>query len=335
MRLMPGGSQTKGKRPNPASYGAMPIFMSHGRGSRLWDVNGNSYIDYYGSSGGVLLGYCHPEVDRAVAEQLEKGMLFSTPSEPEIECAKLVNEVVPCSEMVRFLKGGVDVNLCATRIARAYTKREIILNNGYRGWADEWNYWRNDGGMPAAFHHLNQQFRFNDLNHLEELFALNDGKVAAVSFDCAEPRKEPEPGFLSDLKDLAHRNGALVIYDECMTGFRFALGGAQEYYGVEPDIATYAKGMANGMSLGAVAGRRDIMEKTADCSDQSDVRRGNALLGSKHCHAADLPRRGRGGAHQPHFASRHGRRGSGLAPRGHPHGVIRPAGAVWDSVCCR
>ena len=265
VRLMPGGSQTKGKRPNPASYGAMPIFMSHGKGSRLWDVNGNSYIDYYGASGGVLLGYCYPEVDRAVAEQLEKGMLFSTPSEPEIECAKLVNEVVPCSEMVRFLKGGVDVNLCATRIARAYTKREIILNNGYRGWADEWNYWRNDGGMPAAFHALNQQFRFNDLDHLEELFALNDGKVAAVSFDCAEPSKEPEPGFLQDLKDLAHRNGALVIYDECMTGFRFALGGAQEYYGVEPDIATYAKGMANGMSLGAVAGRRDIMEKTADC----------------------------------------------------------------------
>ena len=124
VRLMPGGSQTKGKRPNPASYGAMPIFMSHGKGSRLWDVNGNSYIDYYGASGGVLLGYCYPEVDRAVAEQLEKGMLFSTPSEPEIECAKLVNEVVPCSEMVRFLKGGVDVNLCATRIARAYTKRE-------------------------------------------------------------------------------------------------------------------------------------------------------------------------------------------------------------------
>ncbi len=263
--VIAGGSQTMSKRPSAYAYGAYPIYASRAAGSHIWDIDGNKYIDFVNALGPIVLGYCYPEVDAAIAAQLEKGIIYGLLSPLEAAAADSVIDAVPCAEMVRFLKGGAEANNAAARIARAYTRREIILNTGYRGWSDGWNTSRNDGGIPAAFASAVQQFRFNDLDHLAELFRAHDGNVAAVSLDAASLGKEPEPGYLQDLNDLAHSHGALVIYDEIVTGFRLAMGGAQEFYGVTPDLATFAKAMANGMPLAAVAGRKEVMKAADNC----------------------------------------------------------------------
>ena len=263
--VIAGGSQTGSKRPSAYAYGAYPIYASHADGSRIWDVDGNEYIDYVSGLGPIVLGYCYPEVDAAIREQLGKGIIYGLLSPLEAAVADSLIEAVPAAEMVRFLKGGAEANNAAARIARAHTKREIILNNGYRGWSDGWSASRNDGGIPTALEPFVKAFRYNDLSHLEDLFRAYDNKVAAVFLDAASMGKEPAPGYLQDLNDLAHRNGALVIYDEIVTGFRLAMGGAQEYFGVTPDLATFAKAMANGMPLAAVVGSREVMQTAENC----------------------------------------------------------------------
>ncbi|MDE2816481.1 MAG: aminotransferase class III-fold pyridoxal phosphate-dependent enzyme [Chloroflexota bacterium] len=258
--VIAGGSQTSSKRPGAYALGAYPIYAARASGSHIWDIDGNEYIDYVNGLGPIVLGYCYPEVDAAIAEQLEKGIIYGLLSPLEVAAADSIIDAVPAAEMVRFLKGGAEANNAAARIARAYTKREIILNNGYRGWSDGWSASRNDGGIPTALEQSIRQFTFNDLNHLEDQFRTYDNQVAAVTLDAASMGKEPEPGYLQGLNDLAHRHGALVIYDEIVTGFRLAMGGAQEYYGVTPDMATFAKAMANGMPLAAVVGSKEVMQ---------------------------------------------------------------------------
>lgn len=262
--VIAGGSQTGSKRPGAYAYGSFPIYASRASGSHIWDIDGNEYVDYVNGLGPIVLGYCYPEVDSAIAEQLGKGIIYGLLSPLEVEAADSIIDAVPAAEMVRFLKGGAEANNAAARIARAYTKREIILNNGYRGWSDTWSASRNDGGIPTALEPYVQQFRYNDLNHLEDLFRAYDNKIAAVILDAAAMGKEPEPGYLQGLNDLAHSKGALVIYDEIVTGFRLAFGGAQEFYGVTPDLATFAKATANGMPLAAVVGSKEVMQTAAD-----------------------------------------------------------------------
>ena len=263
--VIAGGSQTSSKRPGGYAFGAYPIYAARAAGSHIWDIDGNEYIDYVNGLGPIVLGYCYPEVDDAIAAQLGKGIIYGMLSPLEVAVADSLIDAVPAAEMVRFLKGGAEANNAAARIARAYTKREIILNNGYRGWSDGWNVNRNDGGIPVALEPYVKQFQFNDLNHLERLFREYDNKVAAVFMDVASLGKEPEPGYLQAVNDLAHEQGALVIYDEIVTGFRLAMGGAQEYFGVTPDLATFAKAAANGMPLAAVVGSREVMRTAADC----------------------------------------------------------------------
>ncbi len=263
--VIAGGSQTSSKRPGAYAFGSYPIYASRARGSHIWDVDGNEYIDFVNGLGPIVLGYCYPEVDAAIAEQLNKGIIYGLLSPLEVAVADSLIDAVPAAEAVRFLKGGAEANNAAARIARAHTKREIILNSGYRGWSDGWNADRNDGGIPVALEPYVKSFRYNDLNHLADLFLAYDNKVAAVVLDAASLGKEPEPGYLQGLNDLAHSNGALVIYDEIVTGFRLAMGGAQEYFGVTPDLATFAKAMANGMPLAAVVGSREVMQTAADC----------------------------------------------------------------------
>ena len=263
--VIAGGSQTASKRPGAYAFGAYPIYAERAAGARIRDIDGNEYIDYVNGLGPIVLGYCYPEVDAAIGEQLGKGIIYGLLSPLEVAAADSIIEAVPAAEVVRFLKGGAEANNAAARIARAYTKREIILNNGYRGWSDGWSAERNDGGIPAALEPYVKSFRYNDLNHLEDLFRTHDNKIAAVALDAASLGKEPEPGYLQGLNDLAHDHGALVIYDEIVTGFRLALGGAQEYYGVTPDLATFAKAMANGMPLAAVVGSKEVMRTAADC----------------------------------------------------------------------
>ncbi len=261
-RLIPGGSQTNAKRPQAFAYGAYPIYVESASGCRVRDIDGNEYIDLVGACGPIILGYAYGAVDDAVREQLEKGIIGGLLYPLEVEVARLFTEMVPCAEMVRFFKGGGAATAAAARIARAHTGRELILNKGYRGWPDVWATGSNDRGVPSGLKGSLESFPMNDVKALEELFSRHKGEVAAVFLDIIG--EEPEEGYLQAAKDLAHENGALFVMDEVITGFRLAPGGAQEYYGVTPDVACFAKGMANGLPVSAVAGRADVMDIAQD-----------------------------------------------------------------------
>jgi glutamate-1-semialdehyde aminotransferase len=258
LELIPDGSQTMSKRPTQFAPGQYPIYASHGRGGRVWDVDGNEYVDLVMALGPITLGYCYPAVDDAVRAQLERGIVYGLLAEVELAAAEAVVSAVPCAEMVRFFKGGADATSAAVRIARAFTGREKVATCGYRGWHDQWNTHRNDGGIPAALAAYTLPFTYDDLGSLERVLAANRGEVAAVFLDPVAS-VAPSAGFLAGVKELARAHGALLIFDEIVTGFRLALGGAQEHFGVTPDLACFAKGIANGMPLAAVCGRRDVM----------------------------------------------------------------------------
>ena len=262
-RFIPGITQTASKRPEAFAPGAFPDFIERGQGSRVWDVDGNEYIDFVMACGPVTLGYCYPAVDQAIAEQLRRGIIFSRPTALEGEVAERLAEMVPCAEMTRFFKGGAEANSAALRLARAYTGRRKVASCGYRGWHDQWAVAHTPAGIPRELADLILEFRYNNLASLAAVLDANPGQVAAVILDAVSGEK-PGAGILAGVQDLAHRHGALVIFDEIVTGFRLAPGGAQEYYGVKPDLAVFAKGIANGMPLSAVCGRRDVLSKATD-----------------------------------------------------------------------
>jgi len=257
-RVIPCVTQTASKRPGAYAPGHFPTYIARGQGAHVWDVDGNEYIDCLMALGPVILGYCYPDVDRAIVEQLAKGIIFSRPTALEVEVAELLVEMVPSAEAVRFLKGGAEANSAALRMARAYTGREAVLICGYRGWHDQWAVLRNSPGIPRALSSLTLGFSFNDLASLQHALEAHPGQVAGVMIDPVA-RDAPEPRFLEGTLELAHRHGALLIFDEIVTGFRLARGGAQEHYGVQPDMAVFAKAIANGMPLAAVTGPRDVI----------------------------------------------------------------------------
>jgi len=257
-RLIPGGSQTISKRPGAFAYGAYPIYVRRASGCRVEDIDGNEYIDLVNALGPIILGYRYPAITQAIISQLERGIISGLLFPVEVEAASLLTELVPCAEMVRFFKGGGEATSAAARIVRAYTGRELILNCGYRGWPDVWTAAQNDGGIPKALESSIVTFPFNDLPALERLLAQHSGQVAAVFLDVLH--QAPEEGYLQKVADLAHRHGALFVMDEVVTGFRLAPGGAQEYFRITPDLACFAKAMANGMPISAVAGRAEVMQ---------------------------------------------------------------------------
>jgi len=264
LKTIPLGSQTFSKSKTQFPYGASPFFMSKGKGSHVWDVDGNEYIDFINSLAAVTLGYNDNDVTTAVKEQLEEGVLFSLPHPIEMKVAEKICEMVPCAEMVRFGKNGSDATSAAVRLARAYTGREHIIVCGYHGWQDWYiGSTARDLGVPQATKQLTHTFSYNDLGSLNEIFKKWPDKIAAVIM---EPMNvfEPQAGFLNGVKEIAHNNGALLIFDETITGFRFLNGGAQELFGVTPDLATFGKGIANGFAVSAVTGRKDIMKLMED-----------------------------------------------------------------------
>lgn len=264
LEVVPLGVQTLSKSPNQGVFGAYPIFIDRGKGSKVYDVDGNEYIDYTQSLGPVTLGYSHPVVNKAIRDQLEKGIVFPLINPLELELATKLTEIIPCAEMVRFAKNGSDATTAAVRLARTCTGREKIAICGYHGWHD-WFVTTTErkSGVPRFNDKLSLTFKYNDLESLRTLFTENKNNIAAVIM---EPIGivEPEPGFLADVKSLAHENGALLIYDEIITGFRMAMGGAQEYYGVTPDIGCFGKGMANGMPIAAIVGKKEYMERFSE-----------------------------------------------------------------------
>ena len=262
LQAIPGGSQTSSKRPAAFAYGAFPIYFDRASGCRVIDVDGNEYIDLIGALGPISLGYTYPAVDDAIREQLSRGIISGLLSPLEVEVAQKLTAMIPCAEQVRYFKGGGEATAAAARVARRFTGREIILNCGYRGWPDTWIGSETDRGVPKRADGAVQSFAFNDREGLERLVHGQSGEIAAIAVDIQVT--EPEPGYLVWLRDLAHEIGALLIFDEIVTGFRMANGGVQEYFGVTPDLAVFAKGIANGMPLAVVAGRAEVMAAMTD-----------------------------------------------------------------------
>ena len=260
LRTIPLGSQTFSKSKTQYPFGVSPYFIARAKGSRTWDVDGNEYVDFVNSLCAVTLGYCDPDVDGAVRAQLESGVIFSLPHELEMQVAEEISKVVPSAEMVRFGKNGSDATAGAIRLARAYTSRDRVAVCGYHGWQDWYigSTLRN-AGVPLATQQLTHTFRYNDVVSLQELLEKFPQQFAAVIL---EPMNVefPRPGFLEEVKELTHRHGALLVFDETITGFRYHVGGAQALFGVTPDLSTFGKGLANGYPVSAVAGRRDVMK---------------------------------------------------------------------------
>lgn len=257
--LIPAATQTLSKGASQYVKGVAPIFLARAKGSHVWDVDGNEYIDYPMALGPIILGHGYAAVDEAVKRQMEDGVAFSLPHPLEVEVAERLVAMIPCAEMVRFGKNGSDATAGAVRLARAHTGRDVIVCCGYHGWQD-WYIGSTtfNRGVPAAVRDLVKTFDYNDIESLERRFAEHPGQIAAVIM---EPIGivEPAEGFLAQVRELCHRHGALLIYDEVVTGFRLARGGAQEYFGVMPDLACVGKAMANGYPISAVVGPRSIM----------------------------------------------------------------------------
>ncbi len=262
-RVVPGASQTISKGPSMFPEGAYPVFLERGRGCRVWDVDGNEYVDWILGLAAVTLGYDFPAVSEAVARQVREGSIFSLPHPLEVELSERLTEIIPCAEMVRFFKTGSEANAAALRVARAATGREVVLysSSSYHGWHDWYAITTpRTKGVPKDFARLVIPFDYNDLLSLERALDEHYGKVAAVIMEATfvEP---PASGFLEGVKALARRHGAILIFDEIVTGLRWAMGGAQEYFKVVPDLATFGKGMANGLPLATVVGHTEVMRQ--------------------------------------------------------------------------
>jgi glutamate-1-semialdehyde-2,1-aminomutase len=263
-RRIPGCAQTFSKAPISFVQNVAPNFLARGEGAYVWDVDGNRYIDYILGLGPVILGHADPAVNEAAARQMALGCSFSLPHTVEVEVAELLCGLIPCAEIVRFGKNGSDATAAAVRVARGFTGRDLVVRCGYHGWQD-WFIGSTTRhlGVPDAVRALTLRFPYNNLDALERIFAAHPGRVACVILEpvVLDP---PAPGFLEGLRDLCRRQGALLVFDEIVTGFRMAFGGAQQHYGVTPDLACFGKAMANGFPLSAVVGRADVMRLFED-----------------------------------------------------------------------
>jgi glutamate-1-semialdehyde 2,1-aminomutase len=258
-QTIPLGTQTFSKSKTQFPYGVSPFYATRAQGSRLWDADGNEYIDFISSLCAVTLGYNDPDVTAAVRAQLDNGVIFSLPTELELQVSELLVELVPSAERVRFGKNGSDATAGAVRVARAFTGRDRVAVCGYHGWQDWYiGSTARNKGVPEGTRSMTHRFDYNNLDSLDRLFREHPAEFAAVIM---EPMNvaEPAPGFLAGVAELTRKNGAVLIFDEVITGFRFANGGAQELFGVTPDLTTLGKGIANGYPLSAVVGRADIM----------------------------------------------------------------------------
>ena len=262
-KLIPNASQTLSKGYKMFLEGDFPLFVSRAKGCYIWDVDGNKYIDYTCALAPIIIGYSNDEINRAIVKQLKDGITFSLPHKIEVELARKLVEIIPCADMVRFAKNGMDVTSAAVRIARAYTGKDIILRGGYHGGQDWYlaSQPPQDWGVPKVLKKYIEVFKYNDIADLKAKIAKHKNKIAAVIMEPV-PMEDPKKGYLEAVGKITRQNGILLIFDEIVTGFRMALGGAQEYYKVVPDLACFGKAMANGMPISCIVGKREIMAKT-------------------------------------------------------------------------
>jgi glutamate-1-semialdehyde 2,1-aminomutase len=267
-RLYPWGTQTNAKRPDASLAGVMPFFVERAEGCRIQDVDGRWYVDYRSALGPIILGYRHPAVDAAVRAQMERGVLFSMASPVEVEVAEQLTGLIPGLEQVRFLKTGNEANLAAVRLARAFTGRDRLLTCGYHGHGDWFAcgagvapLWlpREGNGVPEALDALVTRVPYGDVAALERCFADQGDTLAALLMVPHDWNEHDGHDFVRRARALTEQHGALLLFDQVLTGFRLAFRGAQEYFGILPDLTTYAKALANGYPLAAFGGRRDVM----------------------------------------------------------------------------
>ena len=260
--LIPGGAHTYSKGDDQFPK-LSPGFIAHGKGSHVWDVDGNEFIDWGMGLRSVILGHAYKPILTAVKQQIQVGVNFTRPSPKEIELAQILTELIPSAQMVKFAKNGSDTTSAAVRLARAYTGKNIIArckdNPFFSG--DDWFIGDTlcDSGIPKAVKNLTKHFSYNNIQSLESLFKQYKNRIACVIMEPASC-EEPKDQFLRKVKDLCANNSAILIFDEIITGFRWDIRGAQNLYGVLPDLSTFGKAIGNGFSISVLAGRKDIME---------------------------------------------------------------------------
>ena len=276
LKRMPGGVNSPVRAFK--SVGGEPFFTQRADGAYLWDVEGKRYIDYVGSWGPMVAGHDHPRVREAVERAIRDGLSFGTPCPAEVEMAETICKLVPSMEMVRMVNSGTEATMAAIRVARGFTGRDTIVKfeGCYHGHGDTFLVKAGSGaltfgvptspGVPKALADLTLTLPYNDIDAARELFADAGDRIAGViiepiagNMNCILPRE----GYLAALRELCTQHGVLLIFDEVMTGFRVALGGAQALYGIKPDLSTFGKIIGGGMPVGAYGGRREIMEKVA------------------------------------------------------------------------
>jgi glutamate-1-semialdehyde 2,1-aminomutase len=260
------------------AVGGNPPFIARGEGSRIFDVDGNQYIDYVGSWGPLLLGHRHPEILHALECALTAGTSFGAPTEREVEMAEAIRDAVPSIEMARLVSSGTEATMSAIRLARGFTGRDLVVKfeGCYHGHVDSLLVKAGSGvatlgiadtaGVPKAFCDTTIALPFNDAGAVEDAFRAHGDKIAAVIVEPVAGNMgcvPPAPGYLEALRDITARRGALLIFDEVMTGFRVAFGGAQQRYGIRPDLTTLGKVIGGGLPVGAYGGRKDIMSRIA------------------------------------------------------------------------
>ena len=290
--IIPGGVNSPVR--SCRAVGTHPLFITRGKGSKIFDVEGNSYIDYVGSWGPLILGHAHPEVVAAVKAAAEKGTSFGIPTTLEVELAQMITQMVPSMEMVRMVNSGTEATMSAIRLARGYTGRHKIIkfDGCYHGHADTLLVKAGSGvatlgipgsaGVPPDFVQYTLSLRFNDLDQVANVMQDQGNEVAAIILEPVAGNMgavPPKPGFLEGLRHWCDETGALLIFDEVMTGFRVALGGAQALYSVSPDLTCLGKIIGGGLPVGAYGGRKDIMSKVAPVGEvyQAGTLSGNPL----------------------------------------------------------
>ena len=274
--LMPGGVNSPVRAFK--AVGGQPIVMATGKGAHIWDVDGNEYIDYVGSWGPLILGHAHPAIVEVLHKTAERGTSFGATTELEVELARLVCDAVPSVERVRFVNSGTEATMSALRLARAFTGRDKIVKfeGGYHGHSDGLLAKAGSGvatlglpdsaGVPASFTAETLLAPFNDRGAVERLFAQRGNEIAALIVEPVPANMglvPPRPGFLEFLREVTSSHGALLVFDEVITGFRLAYGGAQMYYGVVPDLTCLGKVIGGGLPVGAYGGRADVMAMVA------------------------------------------------------------------------
>jgi len=253
------------RRPYNFVEGEYPIYFDSGKGSHLIDIDGNEYIDFLCAYGPTIIGNREEEIDNAVIAQIQnKGFCFSLTQKYQNQLAEKLKSLIPCAEMSFFVLTGSDATTLATRIARSYTGKKGILRCGYHGWHD----WcvEGKGGVLEKTYEDVHEFEYNDLEDLENKLKANPDDTAGIiitplGHPNAHEIQEPKPGYLEAVKELAHKYGAVLIFDEIRTGFRVSMGGAQKYYGVTPDMSVFGKALANGYPIGAVVGKSEFMKE--------------------------------------------------------------------------